>query len=313
MIANRRRFLSRCAAGWVALAGSWTSRQRALAARRESDSVHGPIRITDIEIHDIMVDYVDWIAYPLNHYYGPTRRTIYVVRTNNGLVGLGEGEREPDRIIQKYIGTSPFDWVGDENSLPLAKAMYDLMGKAAGVPVYKLLGSTAPLLGAGGFVDRFYSSGPYGGGGRALCRAGIYLVEVSPFPLRKRFRSDGGHGEGGAFGLSHPLRFHSRGHRRPYAGSAGATVPFSHRRLLRGSSSQPQSGRLCRAAQADSAAHRHACLPAGKNLRSLSPSRRRLHNGPRQDRSGDSPGRTFCRGRSPLHGPKRGGGTSPVP
>ena len=140
MIANRRRFLSRCAAGWVALAGSWTSRQRALAARRESDSVHGPIRITDIEIHDIMVDYVDWIAYPLNHYYGPTRRTIYVVRTNNGLVGLGEGEREPDRIIQKYIGTSPFDWVGDENSLPLAKAMYDLMGKAAGVPVYKLLG-----------------------------------------------------------------------------------------------------------------------------------------------------------------------------
>jgi L-alanine-DL-glutamate epimerase-like enolase superfamily enzyme len=28
--------------------------------------------------------------------------------------------------------------MGDEVSLPLGMAMYDLMGKAAGVPVYKL-------------------------------------------------------------------------------------------------------------------------------------------------------------------------------
>ena len=29
------------------------------------------MKITDIEIHSISIPYVDWIAYPLNHYHGP--------------------------------------------------------------------------------------------------------------------------------------------------------------------------------------------------------------------------------------------------
>ena len=99
------------------------------------------LRVTDIDVHDITVPYEDVIADELNHYYGPSRRTVYVVHTNSDLVGLGEsGTREPDEVIEKYIGTSPFDWIGDENSLGLGIAMYDLMGKAAGVPVYKLFG-----------------------------------------------------------------------------------------------------------------------------------------------------------------------------
>ncbi len=99
------------------------------------------IKITDIEVHDITLEYEDWIAYQLNHYYGPSHRTVYVVHTNTGLEGLGEsGSREPEEVIQKYIGSNPFDWIGDETSLALGTAMYDLMGKAAGVPVYKLFG-----------------------------------------------------------------------------------------------------------------------------------------------------------------------------
>ena len=43
-------------------------------------------------------------------------------------------------MIDQYIGTNPFNWVGDETSLALGTAMYDLMGKAADVPVYKLIG-----------------------------------------------------------------------------------------------------------------------------------------------------------------------------
>lgn len=43
----------------------------------------------------------------------------------------------------EYIGTSPFDWVGDETSLPMGMAMYDLMGKIAEVPVWKLFGPMA--------------------------------------------------------------------------------------------------------------------------------------------------------------------------
>ena len=133
---SRRHFLK---AGGGLLAGG-LFHQAAFAAQKTADSVRGPIRITDIEVHDITVDYEDWIAYPLNHYYGPTKRTVYVVHTDKGLTGLGEGSREPDEVIEKYIGTSPFDWVGDETSLRLGTAMYDLMGKAAGVPVYKLFG-----------------------------------------------------------------------------------------------------------------------------------------------------------------------------
>lgn len=141
---NRRRFLASTAAGTLA-AWDWTSGslnlwKPALAAQETADSVHGQLRVTDIEVHEIHLDYLDWLQYELNHYYGPISRTVYVVHTNKGLYGLGEGSREPQDVLDKYIGTSPFDWIGDETSLSIGKAMYDLMGKAAGVPVYKLFG-----------------------------------------------------------------------------------------------------------------------------------------------------------------------------
>ena len=99
------------------------------------------MRVRDIEVHDITLEYEDWIAYQLDHYYGPCRRTVYLVHANNGLIGLGEGgTRESDETIDSYIGTNPFDWIGDETSIGLGTAMYDLMGKSAGVPVYKLFG-----------------------------------------------------------------------------------------------------------------------------------------------------------------------------
>lgn len=99
------------------------------------------MKITEIEVHEITLEYVDWIAYQLNHFYGPAKRTVYVVHTDDGLVGLGEGgTTEPEEVVDQYVGTNPFDWIGDETSLALGTAMYDLMGKSAGVPVYKLFG-----------------------------------------------------------------------------------------------------------------------------------------------------------------------------
>jgi len=138
---NRRRFL-KAVAGSAATAATLAPTWRAaLAAKRKAESHNGKSTVTDIEVHEITVDYDDWIAYVLNHFYGPSHRTIYVVHTDNGLIGLGEsGSRETDDVIQRYIGTSPFDWIGDETSLGLATAMYDLMGQAASVPVYKLFG-----------------------------------------------------------------------------------------------------------------------------------------------------------------------------
>ena len=99
------------------------------------------MRVTEIEVHEIGLEYEDWIAYQLNHFYGPLRRTVYVAYTDTGLTGLGEGHSpEPQEIIDQYVGSNPFDWIGDEVSLGLGTAMYDLMGKAAGVPVHKLFG-----------------------------------------------------------------------------------------------------------------------------------------------------------------------------
>jgi len=87
------------------------------------------------------MEYEDWIAYQLNHYYGPSRRTVYVVHTDDCRIGLGEGgTTESQEVSDGYIGTNPFEWMGDETSLGLGMAMYDLMGQAAGVPVYKLFG-----------------------------------------------------------------------------------------------------------------------------------------------------------------------------
>ena len=99
------------------------------------------MKVTEIEVHQIMLEYQDFLAYQLNHYYGPTKRTIYIAHTDSGLEGLGEsGITKPPDVIQQYIGTNPFDWISDETSLGLGTAMYDLMGQAVGVPVYKLFG-----------------------------------------------------------------------------------------------------------------------------------------------------------------------------
>ena len=99
------------------------------------------MKVTEIEVHEISLPFKDWLHYPLSHYGPPTRRTIYVAHTDTGLIGLGDGGRVVDpAVLERYIGSSPFDWMGDELSLPLGMAMYDLMGQAAGVPVYKLFG-----------------------------------------------------------------------------------------------------------------------------------------------------------------------------
>ena len=140
-VATRRRFLTSTAAGLAAGLGNLPSWKAALRAQQQGNARRKKLLVTDIEVHNIMVPYEDWIHDTLDHFYGPSRRTIYIVRTNSELVGLGEsGGPESDAVLNGYIGSSPWDWIGDETSLGLGTAMYDLMGKAAGVPVYKLFG-----------------------------------------------------------------------------------------------------------------------------------------------------------------------------
>ncbi|MBM3756071.1 MAG: hypothetical protein FJW38_19055 [Acidobacteria bacterium] len=65
MAINRRRLL--------------TSLARGAAAASLGVSTAFPfakLKVTEIEIHPIMVECEDWIAYQLNHYYGPSRRVV---------------------------------------------------------------------------------------------------------------------------------------------------------------------------------------------------------------------------------------------
>lgn len=133
---SRRRFLATTALGLTSQAFL-----PALKAKEQADKSHGPLKVTDIEVHEVYLPYDEGVSYEMTHHFGPSTRYIYVVKTNSELIGLGEsGSREPDDILQKYIGSNPFDWIGDELSLALGTAMYDLMGQSAGVPVYKLFG-----------------------------------------------------------------------------------------------------------------------------------------------------------------------------
>ena len=51
------------------------------------------MKITEIEIYRVTLPYDEARAYELNHYHDLSQRTIYVVHTDTGLIGLGEGER----------------------------------------------------------------------------------------------------------------------------------------------------------------------------------------------------------------------------
>ncbi|MBM4076388.1 MAG: hypothetical protein FJ267_12205, partial [Planctomycetes bacterium] len=113
------------------------------AVRSQVTDAHS-LRITAIESHEILLPYHDFNAQTLFRYHGlgVQLRTIFIVKTNQGLEGYGEtwGRASPDANFAKYIGTSPFDWIGDSSSLSMNMALYDLMGKFLNVPVWKLIG-----------------------------------------------------------------------------------------------------------------------------------------------------------------------------
>ena len=75
------------------------------------------LRLDKSHEFDSCLRYQDWAAYVMNHFYGPTKRVIYEVEINSGLVGLGESE-EPsaEAELQRYYGTSPFEWMGGEDA-----------------------------------------------------------------------------------------------------------------------------------------------------------------------------------------------------
>ena len=67
------------------------------------------MKVTDIDIHRVTLEYDEDRAYELIHYHDMTQRTIYVVRTDSGLLGLGESASpESQDVLDQYIGSNPF-------------------------------------------------------------------------------------------------------------------------------------------------------------------------------------------------------------
>ena len=103
------------------------------------------MKITDVEVHTIQPPLQEFNAAAITRYHGKVfqQRTLFVVHTDNGLQGIGEAVgsgADADAVREKYIGTSPFDWVNAETDLALNSCMYDLMGKHLGLPAWKLMG-----------------------------------------------------------------------------------------------------------------------------------------------------------------------------
>ncbi len=104
-----------------------------------------PMKITDVEVHEILPPYQDYNASHLFRYQalGFQTRVVYIIRTDLGLEGYGEtgGGPAPSRDKFAYlIGRSPFQEFNRADHLGLSMALYDLMGKYLGVPLSTLIG-----------------------------------------------------------------------------------------------------------------------------------------------------------------------------
>lgn len=120
------------------------------------------MRITDIKAYSVAIPFTAPILSAFGVSYPARMRTLIEVFTDEGIVGLGECGYNPlvtfkgtpqaaafeGPIKALVVGENPFDsqWLrrklrySMEESVALEIACWDIMGKAAGLPVYRLLG-----------------------------------------------------------------------------------------------------------------------------------------------------------------------------
>jgi L-alanine-DL-glutamate epimerase-like enolase superfamily enzyme len=121
--------------------------------------LHGArIKITEVRLVPLKVSkdlgsYPDWLGNPRPIRIGGG--FITEIRTDQGLVGIGPGNMDPallPAVQALLVGTDPFDVdlhaarlysmasTGNRGTAGVEIALWDLIGKAAGQPLYKLWG-----------------------------------------------------------------------------------------------------------------------------------------------------------------------------
>lgn len=102
----------------------------------------GAMRITSVDIIPIYPRLVARAAAYNAHFPNWNVRTVFRVRTDNGLVGYGDYRcpPPPDTLTAPLIGRSPFEFIGADLNPGLGGALYDVMGKHLDVPAHRLMG-----------------------------------------------------------------------------------------------------------------------------------------------------------------------------
>ena len=98
------------------------------------------MRITRIETIELVIPWLARVREPMAAHMGGTERTfVYRMSTDEGLVGVGEGG-DYRHALERYSGRDPFEFLMGDDPEPLQEALYDIMGKALGLPAHRLLG-----------------------------------------------------------------------------------------------------------------------------------------------------------------------------
>ncbi|MFC1527026.1 mandelate racemase/muconate lactonizing enzyme family protein [Candidatus Latescibacterota bacterium] len=100
------------------------------------------MKITEIEVLPLRVPYEERIRTRFHHFGMTEELTVYRFHTDTGIIGLGEsiGSAVGQDVLDRYVGTDPFDHIMGRGSFNLDMACYDLMGKHLGQPAWKLMG-----------------------------------------------------------------------------------------------------------------------------------------------------------------------------
>ena len=120
------------------------------------------MRITRLESFDVGIPFEAPILHAMGVSFPLRVRTVICLHTDDGLVGVGECGPSPlarftdrglmqEEVAPRVIGANPFDLgavlarLGQRRETAAVEiAMWDLMGRAVGLPVYRLLGAERP-------------------------------------------------------------------------------------------------------------------------------------------------------------------------